>query len=257
MISLLGQYHITDSASGMRVFRPEIMKRISPLPDGLNLTPIMSTRAIFESIRMLEIPIPYNERVGRSKLSAVRDGSIYVQTITWTVLSYNPVRIFGVLGLLGVVLAGIISLGLVIARLSGTTSLPAWGVAALYSALVFGVTGVSFFAFGTTFNYLVSLFHKRPIRQGLFGRPISQVPLEKHFGWIGLVIFLSGFITGLVSLALGLNGWDIARLWLYLLGAAMLTLIGVQLMIFWLLTRILDELSQREAPSKSGTQQYR
>ncbi|MCX7935847.1 MAG: hypothetical protein N3A66_11395, partial [Planctomycetota bacterium] len=34
----------------------------------------------------------YHERVGRSKLSVVRDGARYLQTITWTALNYNPVR---------------------------------------------------------------------------------------------------------------------------------------------------------------------
>ena len=44
---------------------------------------------------MAEIAIPYSERVGRSKLSVVRDGSIFLQSILWTVLTYNPVRILG------------------------------------------------------------------------------------------------------------------------------------------------------------------
>jgi hypothetical protein len=35
-------------------------------------------------------------------------------------------------------------------------------------------------------------------------------------------------------------------LWLYLLGSAMLILVGVQLIIYWVLMRVLEELSQRE-----------
>ena len=42
-----------------------------------------------------------------------------------------------------------------------------------------------------------------------------------------------------------MSGWEIARLWLYLLGSAMLILVGVQLMIYWVLMRVLEELSQR------------
>jgi hypothetical protein len=57
---------------------------------------------------------------------------------------------------------------------------------------------------------------------------------------------LAGFVIGLVSLFLGITGWEVERLWLYLLGSAMLTLVGVQLVIYWLLLRVLDELSQRE-----------
>lgn len=246
MISLLGGQRITDSASGMRVFKREVLQRVYPLPDGLNLTPIMSTRAIHERIPMTEVPIPYSERVGRSKLNVVRDGSVYVQSITWTVLTYNPVRILGFLGMLGVGVAVLISLGLFIARLSGVTSLGPWGVAGLYTALISAVAGISIFALGATFNYLVSLFYKEPIRQGLFGKPLFKQPLERHFGWVGVLVLLAGFALGIISLLLGLDGWEISRLWLYLLGAAMLTLIGIQLVLYWILMRILEELSVRE-----------
>ena len=114
LLSILGRQKITDSASGMRVFRKDILERIYPLPNGLNLTPVMSTRALHEDIKMVEVPIPYSERVGRSKLSVVRDGSVFLQSIVWTVMTYNPVRIMGLIGLAGVVLAVLVLLGLVI-----------------------------------------------------------------------------------------------------------------------------------------------
>ena len=246
LLSLVGRQRVTDSASGMRVFRRDVLERISPLPDGLNLTPVMSARAIHEGIKMAEVPIPYSERVGRSKLSVVRDGSIFLHSILWTVLMYNPVRILGLIGLAGMALAAVVAVGLAAARLSGITSLGPWGVSAAFAALVSGVTGISIFALGVTFNYLVSLFYKRPIRQGLFGRPLFATPLDRHFGWMGVLATAGGLGLGGISLALGLGGWEIARLWLYLLGSAMLVLVGVQLGIYWILLRVLDELSQRE-----------
>ena len=112
LLSVLGWQRVTDSASGMRVFKKETLARISPLPDGLNLTPVMSTRAVHEGVKMVEVPIPYSERVGRSKLSVVRDGRIFLTSMIWTVLSYNPVRILGILGLIGVAIAALVGLGL-------------------------------------------------------------------------------------------------------------------------------------------------
>ena len=246
LLTLVGRQKVSDSASGMRVFKREILDRIYPLPDGLNLTPVMSTRAIHEGISMAEVPIPYSERVGRSKLSVVHDGRVFLQSIIWTVMMYNPVRILGMIGLGGVVVAALVGLGLIIARLSGITRLGPWGVAALYWGLVSGVVGISFYALGATFNYLVSLFYHRPIRQGLFGKPVFKTPLDRQFGWMGLLALLLGVIVGVGSLALGINGWEIARLWLYLLGSAMFILVGIELVIFWLLMRVLEELSQRE-----------
>jgi len=245
LLSLLGWQKISDSASGMRVFRKEILPRIYPLPDGLNLTPVMSTRAIYEEIKMKEVPIPYSERLGRSKLSVVRDGWLFLESIVWTVMSYNPVRVLGIIGLVALVVALIIFLGLLIARLSGITQIQTWGVVALFSGLILAVGGISLFALGATFNYLISIFYKKKIRQGLFGKPIFKKPLEHNFGWLGVLAIAGGILIGLVSLVLGLRGWEISRLWLYLLGSAMATLIGIQLILYWILMRVLKDITMR------------
>jgi glycosyltransferase involved in cell wall biosynthesis len=246
LLTLVGHQRVSDSASGMRVFKKEVLERIYPLPDGLNLTPVMSTRAVHEGIRMVEVPIPYSERLGRSKLSVVHDGRVFLQSMIWTVLTYNPVRILGVIGLLGVLFALVVGLGLIIARVSGVTTLGPAGVLAVYAALVFGTAGVSIFALGSTFNYLVSLFYKQPIRQGLFGRPLFNPSIDHYFGWFGLVALFCGLLIAGISIGLGIYGWEMNRLWLYLLGSALFILIGVQLIIYWILMRVLEELSQRE-----------
>lgn len=249
LLSLLAHQRVTDSASGMRVFRRDLLSRLYPLPDGLNLTPVMSTRALHEGIKITEVPIPYSERVGRSKLSVVHDGSLFLRSMVWTVLAYNPVRILGLAGLAMLGLAALIIAGLVISRLQGQTTLSPWEVALLFVGMVSAVSGVSVFSLGITFNYLVSLFYKQPIRQGLFGRPLFKQSPDRHFWWLGLAAMTGGVAVGVTSLVLGLNGWEIARLWLYLLGSAMLLLVGMQMVIYWLLLRVLEELSQRETLS--------
>jgi len=250
LLSVLGRQKVTDSASGMRVFKREILEQIFPLPNGLNLTPVMSTRALHEGIKIEEVPIPYSERVGRSKLSVIHDGRIFLQSMIWTALSYNPVRILGLLGLIGIGIAGLTFLGLMIARLNGVTTLGAWGVVALFTALISVVSGINVFALGVTFNYLISLFYKKPIRQGLFGKPIFKTPLDQQFGWMGILAIVIGVAIGIVGLTLGVQGWDIERLWFYLLSSAMIFLVGIQLVIYWLLLRVLEELSQRELLTK-------
>jgi glycosyltransferase involved in cell wall biosynthesis len=247
LLTLLSRQKVTDSASGMRVFKRDILEHIYPLPDGLNLTPVMSTRAVHEGINIREIPIPYSERVGRSKLSVIRDGRIFMQSMLWTALSYNPVRILGLLGLGGLGIASLVFLWILYVRLHGVTTLNPWGVAALFLALVSTVTGVNLFALGITFNYLVALFYKKPIQQGLFGKPIFKTPLDKQFGWMGLMAIVAGLVIGVTALGLGVQGWEIKRLWFYMVGSALIFLVGVQLIVYWLLLRILEELSQREA----------
>jgi hypothetical protein len=247
LLSLVARQKVSDSASGMRVFRKDILERIYPLPDGLNLTPVMSTRALHEQITIEEIPIPYSERVGNSKLSVVRDGSVFLQSIIWTALTYNPVRILGTIGIVGMLLALIIMVGFLFMRLQGTTTLGPWGVVALFIAAVTGFAGFSIFSLGITFNYMVSLFYKEPIRQGLFGDPVFETPVDRNFWWMGALALLLGGAIGMVSIVLGTQGWEINRLWFYMLGSAMLTLTGIQLFIYWVQMRVLEELSQREA----------
>jgi len=247
LVTLLGNHRVVDPASGMRVFRREALERLYPLPDGLNFTPVMSTRAIHEGVRLSEIPIPYTERVGRSKLSVVEDGMRFLRTIIWTALNYNPVRILGGLGVGLFALGALIAAVLVGMRVAGITTLGPWGVGAAFVAVTLAIAGVDIFALGVTFNYLVSLFHQRPVRQGLFGEPIFKEPLDRHFWWMGLLGVLAGLAFGGVSLGLGLGGWPVERLWLYLLAGTMLVLVGTQLVIFWVIARVLEELSQREA----------
>jgi len=246
LVSLIGRQTVSDSASGMRIIRRDVLSRLYPLPDGLNFTPVMSTRAVHEGIRMVEAPIPYAERVGRSKLSILGDGTRFLESIVWTALSYNPVRILGAVGLGSILLALLIGLVLVALRLAGVTELGTWGTLAIFCALVLMVGGVSLFTLGATFNYLVSLFQGERVRVGLFGRPIFDPPLDRQFGWLGLAALAAGFVLGAVSAGLGFSGWPVSRLWLYLLASAMCALVGLQLVISWIVMRVLDELTQRE-----------
>jgi glycosyltransferase involved in cell wall biosynthesis len=257
LLSILGRRKITDSASGMRVFKREILSQIYPLPDGLNLTPVMSTRAVHEQLVMTEVPIPYSERLGDSKLSVVHDGRLFLESMVWTALTYNPVRLFGLLGVAGVGLSALIVLGLIAARLAGITELGVWGVAAVYTALVAAVSGVSIFALGVTFNYMVSIFYKKPIRQGVFKKPVFKKLLNRHFGWMGVVGLIFGVVVGTVSLVLAVTGyWPLQRLWFYLLMSAMAFLVGMQLLVSWMLLRVLEELSTRETRVTKDLQGY-
>jgi hypothetical protein len=126
------------------------------------------------------------------------------------------------------------------------TELGTWGVFALFGALVLAVGGISIFSLGAMFNYLVALFHHHPVRQGLFGRPIFDPPLEYHFGWLGVLASTGGVVASLVSVGLSASGWDITRLWFWLVTSAMILLVGLQLIFSWVVMRVLERLSERD-----------
>ena len=248
LVSIISNQRVTDSASGQRVFRKEILPQLYPLPDGLNFTPVMSTRAMHEQIKVVEVPITYSERVGRSKLSVVHDGLRFLSTILMTALTYNPVRIFGLAGL------SLVGLGIIIALFSalffGANGRPDGQFAFLFAGLVLAAAGINVFSIGTTFNYIVSLFHKRRIRQGLLGRPIFRQPLEFYFGWLGS----SGIIVGVLiyGLAIALNWTAPASVapWFAPAVSTIMVLTGLQLLTSWLVVIVLAELSERDVKAE-------
>ena len=246
LVNIISAANITDSASGMRIFKKSILPSLYPLPDGLNLTPVMSTRALHESLTMVEVPIPYSERIGRSKLSVVHDGMRFGQSIVWTALNYNPARTFGLIGMASFAVAAVIGLMLIWARLQGVQSVSPLGAFALFSGLVLAVAGVMLVALGFSFNYFVALFHKTPVRQGLWGRPLFNIRWEQHFGWIGLTILLLGVLVAGFSLVMTMLGWTLTQLWLYYLASTVFALMGLQLIVAWVQMQTLDALRIRD-----------
>jgi glycosyltransferase involved in cell wall biosynthesis len=93
MLGVLSRRVVRDTASGMRVIRREALAHLYPLPDGLHFTPAMSARALLENkLALVEVPIPYAERVGRSKLSVLRDGMRFLRVIMRAAVAHRPSR---------------------------------------------------------------------------------------------------------------------------------------------------------------------
>ncbi len=93
ILSLFSKSRVRDTASGMRVVRRKSLPHLLPLPDGLHFTPAMSARAMFSSaVEIAEVDMPYQERIGESKLRVLRDGLRFLRVIMETVFLYRPSR---------------------------------------------------------------------------------------------------------------------------------------------------------------------
>ena len=93
MLGILSKRLVGDTASGMRVIRRDRLADLYPLPDGLHFTPAMSARVLIEDkLKLLEVPMSYAERVGRSKLSVVRDGVRFFKVILQASMCFRPAR---------------------------------------------------------------------------------------------------------------------------------------------------------------------
>jgi glycosyltransferase involved in cell wall biosynthesis len=108
---------LTDCASGFRVVRRSSLRLISPLPKGMHFTPAMSAICLLDPrLRIEEVPMPYRDRIGRSKLSVIKDGLRFLYVILFTVCCYTPLRtmllVAGAwLALLGLLMAALAALG--------------------------------------------------------------------------------------------------------------------------------------------------
>ena len=93
MLSAFSMRSVVDTASGMRVVRRSALKDLYPLPDGLHFTPAMSARALMEGkLKLVERPMPYAERTGRSKLRVVQDGVRFLEIIVRAAVTFRPGR---------------------------------------------------------------------------------------------------------------------------------------------------------------------
>ncbi len=95
MASYLSGKKIVDTATGMRVIRKDALPKLFPLPTGLHFTPAMTFRALVSDLLIRELPVPYHERTGRSKLSILRDGLRFFFAIIEIALCYCPLKFFG------------------------------------------------------------------------------------------------------------------------------------------------------------------
>lgn len=110
LLTLLSGRRIRDTASGMRIVRREAYDRLRPLPNGLHFTPAMSARALLDreaGANLIEVDMPYHERVGDSKLKAGRDGLRFLGVITKAALMYRPIRLATVILTTGAITLGV------------------------------------------------------------------------------------------------------------------------------------------------------
>lgn len=95
ILSTLSNRVVTDTASGMRVLRRDVLPYLYPLPDGLHFTPALSARVLMDDhLKLVERPMPYEERIGQSKLNVLKDGLRFFHTIFEMTLVWNPARLF-------------------------------------------------------------------------------------------------------------------------------------------------------------------
>ena len=99
---------IKDSQTGMRAFRRQMFDKLDVKAKGLEFETKMTVRAAKLGYKIVEIPIEYRERVGKSKLNPIKDGVrmlmalfsvAYSETSLLSKMILLPAMIFILIGL--------------------------------------------------------------------------------------------------------------------------------------------------------------
>lgn len=96
-INLLYRTRVFDSCTGMRVFSKDLREFFSSsaLPDGLDYSLAMTLTFLRTGHRLVEIPIPYSRRIGRSKLRVLTDGPrFFIRILGSWIHTPEHVRVF-------------------------------------------------------------------------------------------------------------------------------------------------------------------
>ena len=89
---------ISDTQSGMRAFKAELLDEINLMAVGMPFALEMLAKARSVKARMLELPISYRPRVGETKLSPLKDGFRIFNVIVRLMFDVRPLLFFGIIG---------------------------------------------------------------------------------------------------------------------------------------------------------------
>ena len=175
IVNRLSDHRLTDVASGMRVLRRSCLDALYPMPDGLHFTPAMSCRAALDpALKIVEVPMPYSERVGRSKLSVIRDGLRFLRVIGEIGLTYRPIRFLGVPGVLLCLLAIVYTIGFIVNYIH-VGYVNDWLIYRLAGITAFAAAGVSLLLTGVLAERMVALLNGRERHHGGPTRLLQRV----------------------------------------------------------------------------------
>jgi hypothetical protein len=240
LITALTGQAVRDAASGMRVFHRGILESLYPLPNGLSFTTAMSTKAIHERLKVEEVPIPYAERAGRSKLNVLRDGLAFLRIILTLVLLYNPLKLFSV-----------VAVGLFLCAV-GLLALPLWdwimGRALPEGFYIYRTLGavaciagaVNAFSVGLSASLLIETLYRPHGQFGSLARLAARLGIPQRLGPLGGLLVGGGLVVYAIFAWEHFFGLRPVMHWKWFAGASVLVITGIQLLATWLIVKLLE-----------------
>ncbi|MFP4520718.1 MAG: glycosyltransferase family 2 protein [Fibrobacterota bacterium] len=223
---------VIDTASGMRVFKRSSLHSLLPLPGGLNFTPAMSAKALTNpDLCIAEVPMPYSERVGESKLGVLKDGLPFLYIITSIAISYHPVRIFGIISLLCFGSSAAYAI-LTFYQYLYLESIPYWMIYRFAAVLTGFLSGFIFLMTGIVIQRIFNTWlGRKTLFSSIAGRICERIFIDHLFSW-GCFFFLAGVVINYPALKEYLFTGHITAPWYSVMAGALFVLTGAQLAAF-------------------------
>lgn len=96
----LTETKIPDLNSGLRAFRADVARQyLHLLPAGFSCVTTITMAFLANGYSVKYVPIEYAERAGASKFHWWRDTRRYITQVVRMALSYNPLKVFGPIGI--------------------------------------------------------------------------------------------------------------------------------------------------------------
>ncbi len=99
LIRVLYGFRGKDPLTGLYALHKTRVDQMKLSADGFGVETEIAIKAARMGLRILDVPIAYNRRLGTAKLHAFRDGTVIFRTIIRLVSLYNPLLTFVVPGL--------------------------------------------------------------------------------------------------------------------------------------------------------------
>ncbi len=91
---------LNDILSGYRALRREVYKSVDLKKHGFEIETELTVETLAKGFRIVEVPISYRKRVGKTKLNPLKDGFKIGWTIYNLLIRFSPARFFLLFGLL-------------------------------------------------------------------------------------------------------------------------------------------------------------
>jgi len=182
-----------DPFTGLYGVSKENLQKMKLVSAGFGIEAEIAIKAARMGLKILDVSILYQPRVGEAKLAPLRDGYRILKTIFTLLFLYNPTLSFILPGTGLLAFGSVLTLLLLLGplRLGGI----AFGVHTMMVAAILGLLGLQVIVFGVAAK-LYALAHRFTVPDGVT-KAILRPGVRKGLAGLGAAAIVAGFALGL------------------------------------------------------------